>query len=606
MTKYIIGVDLGTTNCTMAYAETAILEAGMPAPEIKQFGIPQLTAAGTQGEDCSLPSFLYFPLEEEKQISSLDWQKDINYCIGLFARERGSEIADRMISSAKSWLCHDGIDRRVSILPVHSEDEKMSPVAVIKAILVHLKEAWNYKMTEFPFEEQQVLITVPASFDPSARQLVQEAAEEAGYPQAILLEEPQAAFYAWLYQNDESWRDKLNIGDKVLVVDVGGGTTDFSLIAVKDNDGNLGLERVAVGTHLLLGGDNMDLALAYLMKGKLEEEGHDIDDWQLQQLVYACRSAKEKLLGEKPPKEADITIQGRGSSLIGGSITTKLSKDDAFKILVEGFIPLTGPKERSITEKHSGLQQVGLPYAQDPRISCQLAKFLSMTGEQDSKSMKDFEQPTAILFNGGTLKASAFQDRLVKLLNSWSEEQDKPAIEVLADSSLDYAVSRGAVYYGLARQGKGVRIKSGTNHSYFVGIAGAAPAVPGVPPPMVALCVAPLGMEEGSEASLPNQEFALTLGENASFRFFSRAVPKLSGGDEPVVGSLVRQWQTELTELHPIETALDKKDDDGKTICVTLESKVTELGILELWCVAKDQRKWKLEFDIRENVRAGS
>lgn len=602
MTKYIIGIDLGTTNCTMAYAP---IEEQEKISTIEQFLIPQITAAGIQGEEPSLPSFIYFPLQEELEakIASVDGDPDRKYCVGVFARDRGAEVPNRLILSAKSWLCFSGIDRRSKILPSASQDDidKVSPLQACSSLLEHMREAWEAKMSDAPWKEQQILITVPASFDPSARQLVQEAAEMAGYPEVILLEEPQAAFYAWLHTHSDTWRTELTVGDVILVVDIGGGTTDFSLISVADEHGNLTLQRQAVGSHLLLGGDNIDLSLAYLAKGKLEEQGHTIDEWQFQALIHACRKSKEKIMSADAPHHVDVNIMGRGSRLVGGSLKAKISREEAHALIVDGFMPLTTPLERSPTERRAGIQQIGLPYAQDARISCQLAKFLSMTGEDDKNSdnMEHFVLPSAVLFNGGTMKAAPLCERLVELLNQWGTSLDKEAIKVLPNPDLDYAVSRGAVYYGLARQGKGIRIKSGTSRSYFIGVEDAAPAVPGVAAPLKAICVVPFGLEEGTELELNHQEFALVLGEQATFRFFSHSTRQLADGKEPTVGMAIKSWKQDLTELHPIETRLEKSELDGKTVRVKLKSHVTELGILELWCVASDGRKWKLEFDIR-------
>jgi molecular chaperone DnaK (HSP70) len=602
MTQYIIGIDLGTTNCTMAYTQA---DPDADIPTIEQFSIPQLTAAGVQSEDFSLPSFIYRPLHEELEAkqAGISWDAARKYCVGIFARNRGAELPARMIASAKSWLCCSGIDRRSKILPTISSDdmEKMSPLEACAELLRHLRESWEEKMPDTPWKEQQILITVPASFDPSARQLVQEAAEHAGYPEILLLEEPQAAFYAWLHTHNDSWREKLAVGDSILVVDIGGGTTDFSLISVTDESGNLTLQRQAVGSHLLLGGDNIDLGLAYLAKNKLEEKGHAIDEWQLQALVHACRSAKEKILSTEAPKSVDVTIMGRGSRLIGGALKASISRAEAYSLIVDGFVPLTGPEERSPIERRTGIQQIGLPYAQDARISCQLAKFLSMTGEGNSESMDNFVMPSAILFNGGTMKAAPLQERLVELLNQWAGQLKKSPLKLLPNPDLDFAVSRGAAYYGLARTGKAIRIKSGTSRSYYIGVEDAAPAVPGIAAPLKAVCVVPFGLEEGSELELDQQEFALVLGELATFRFFSHATKQLSDGSEPTVGTTIKNWKQELTELHPIETRLDKSETDGKTVRVKLKSHVTELGVLELWCVAADDRKWKLEFDIRQD-----
>ncbi len=477
MSKYIIGIDLGTTNCTMAYSPATSENAA-----IEQFLIPQITTSGTQSESPSLPSFHYFPMQEElkSKAAGIEWDSARKYCVGIFARDRGAEASSRMISSAKSWLCNTGIDRRTKLLPLNSEDslDKMSPLEACSTLLQHLRESWDNTHPADNFKKQQVLITVPASFDPSARQLVQEAAEMAGYPDIILLEEPQAAFYAWIHSHADTWRKQLSVGDTVLVIDIGGGTTDFSLISVNDEAGNLTLQRQAVGSHLLLGGDNIDLSLAFLAKTKLEEQGHSIDDWQLRALTYACRQAKEKLMGENAPDSADITIMGRSSKLIGGTLKTKITREEAHTLIVDGFMPLTKPQERSPIERRTGIQQIGLPYAQDARISCQLAKFLSMTGEADDGTMDRFIVPTAVLFNGGTMKSSALTNRLVELLNSWANALGKPPVKVLPNADLDYAVSQGAAYYGFSRTGKSIRIKSGSSRSYYIGVEEAAPAIP--------------------------------------------------------------------------------------------------------------------------------
>lgn len=602
--EYIIGIDFGTTNCTMAYAAAHVDSKKLS--EIKQFEIPQVIQAGAQKNHPSLPSFIYYPLPEEltKKLGSVDWNKDQNYSIGTFAKERGGEVPTRLISSAKSWLCHNGIDRREKILPLEfDEDEKkVSPLEACSKILLHLRESWDAVNPNALLKSQQVLITVPASFDPSARQLIQEAAQMAGYPEIVLLEEPQAAFYSWLYANHENWRNQLKVGDTVLVVDIGGGTTDFSLIGVEETNGNLALHRQAVGSHLLLGGDNIDLALAYLAKQKLEDQGHEIDSWQLQALVHQCRKAKELLMGDKPPESIEVTILGRGSKLIANTLKVAITRQEAEQLILNGFIPLVGAQERSSFEKIAGIQQIGLPYVKDPRISSQLAKFLSMTGESNSTEMDRFVVPSAVLFNGGTMKAYALRDRLMSLLNNWSKELTNNPVRELSDADFDFAVSRGAVYYGLARQGHAIRIKSGTSRSYFVGVEEAAPAVPGISPSLRAICIVPFGMEEGEERDLEGQEFVLALGQLASFRFFSHATPYLANGTEPQIGTIVRNWKNELTELHPIETILEKGKDGSKTVKVKLKSKITELGMLELWGVAADGQKWKLEFDVRKGT----
>ncbi|MBA3602542.1 MAG: Hsp70 family protein [Parachlamydiaceae bacterium] len=599
MSNYLIGIDFGTTNCTLAY----VLKDDEKS-DIQQFNIPQLVSPGTQGAEPLLPSFVYFPLPEEltQKVASLPWAPERTYALGRFAQERGAELPLQLISSPKSWLCHEGIDRRVPLLPlgVDSTHTKVSPLEACKEILLHLRESWEHSLNDAPFQDQEIYITVPASFDPSARQLVLEAAELANYPEVILLEEPQAAFYAWLHLSADDWRKGLAVGDHLLVIDIGGGTTDFSLISIDEENGNLQLNRTAVGAHLLLGGDNLDLSLAHLAKAKFEEQDHEIDDWQMQAIVQAARQAKEKLLSAQPPKSCDITIVGRGSRLIANTLKVELTKEEVLSFILDGFFPDVPATEQSKVEKHLGIKQIGLPYAQDPRVTSQLARFLSQMGEGTEGNTERFIVPKAVLFNGGTTKAIAIRERLLAQLNVWAKEFNQLEVKELSNADYDFGVSRGAVYYGMARSGKAIRIKSGISRSYFIGVEDAAPAVPGIETPMRAICVAPFGMEEGSEQTLEGQQFALVLGEQASFRFFSHATEKFEDGSQALMGTVVKRWKQLLTELHSIDARLDKGPEDGKTVQVKLKSKVTELGVLELWCVANDDRKWKLEFDIRK------
>jgi len=583
---HLIGIDLGTTNCTLSYID---LEG--KKEKIERLSIPQMMELNREGEADLLSSFLYYPLEGEVE-------QGTSFLIGQYAKERGGEVPDRLVHSAKSWLSHVSVDRREKILP--PELKAISPVEASTEILSYLKKAWDKKFPEAPFQEQTVMITVPASFDPSARQLVEEAAQAAGYPEIRLIEEPLAAFYAWLHHTGEEWRNQLSVGDKLLVVDVGGGTSDFTLISVDESEGSLELNRIAVGSHLLLGGDNLDMAIAYMAKALFEKEGTQVDEWQMQELVHASRKAKESIFSNQPPEKLSLTVQGRGSSLIGGQITTELDADEVRNAVLEGFFPVLPASEQSAAKSFSGIQTVGLPYAQDPRISCQLSKFLSMTGEQDTGSTEQFVHPTAVLFNGGTFKAAQFRERVVDLLDHWSHQE----VKVLEHQTLDHAVSIGAAYYGLVREGRGIRVKGGTSRSYYIGVEESAPAVPGIPAPMNAVCIVPFGMEEGTEEGLEDREFALVLGETAKFRFFSHNTPALSDGGAPGVGAVVRNWQKELTELHPIETLLEKKEGDSQLIRVKLKSRVTELGVLELLCTANDGREWKLEFDIRQDKKS--
>lgn len=554
MSEYIIAIDLGTTNCTMSY----LLKEG--GSEIHQFAIPQPTNSDSYEDLFSLPSFLYLPFQEEIINEKIFFQTEngVPYTLGTFAKKRGQDVPSRVIHSAKSWLSCSNLNRREDFLPLEGE-AKLSPVSSLSHLLKHLKEEWNEKMEGMKFNDQEILITVPASFDPSARQLILEAASLAGYPDAILLEEPQAAFYAWLNSQGEEWRKELQVGDTVLVVDIGGGTTDFSLILVGDEEGNLILSRQAVGSHLLLGGDNIDLTLAHFAKGKFEAQGKAVDEKQMQALVHSCREAKELFFGENPPEELDITLHGRGSGIIGSKLKCALTLKEVSSLILDGFFPILGRDSLSPLEKRYGIQEVGLPFAQDARVTCQLSRFLSMSVNEEGFIPEKFVTTAAVLFNGGTMKAKVFEKRLEEILNHWREDLGRDPIKILKGTNYDYAVSLGAAYYGLSRHGKGIRIKAGTSRTYFVGVEEARPAVPGIPPSIKAICIAPFGMEEGSEVDLRDQEFALVVGEETQFRFFSKNSHELESGLALNAGSEVKNWQRELLELHPIETILEKK-----------------------------------------------
>ncbi len=545
--SYTIGIDLGTTQSTLAFCDHT-------DRAIHQFEIEQRTHEEMETKKPVLPSFYLLPWEEKMS------------CVGWYARERGAQLPDRVIASAKSWLCHDVIDRRSPFLPLSAAEHKKSPVEVCASFLAHLKACWD-KESKVAFNEQTILVTVPASFDPSACALVQEAAQQAGFPAIRLMEEPLAAFYAWLHAHQETWRTQLKVGDTVLVVDVGGGTTDFSLISVEESNGELTLERKAVGNHLLLGGDNIDLALAHFVQQKLSTE---LDEWQMQSLVHACRNAKEELLGPTAPLQATVTVPGRGSSLIGGALMATLERDELECILSEGFFPSVPLSEQHQLEKRSGLAKMGLPYARDPRITAQLAHFLTQAGGL---------LPSAVLFNGGTMKAVPFQKRILEQLSLWKGG----AVTHLAGADLDYGVSRGAAYYGWSRAHEGIRVKAATCRSYYIGVESATPAIPGARPSLKKIRLVPFGLEEGSAVTLEDQSFSLYLNEPAIFRFFRQNSPA----------------SPDLTELHPIETTLHAQDTAENVVVVKLTAQVTELGVLELWCSAEDGRRWKLEYDTR-------
>jgi len=600
---FSVGIDLGTTHCVLSYAEIG------KDDEFSQqvMAIPQLTSPGAVEDSYQLASFLYQAHEAElaEGSTSLPWIAKPDYLVGEIARNLGSKTPIRLVSSAKSWLCHAGVDCKAPILPAEAPEEvnRVSPFQASIAYLQHLRDAWQYQHPDAPLAQQDLVITVPASFDPAARELTVEAARAVGLGQAILLEEPQAALYSWIEKNGD-WRKQATCGDIILVVDIGGGTTDLSLIAVTEQNGNLELTRVAVGDHILLGGDNMDLALAYTVKAKLEKEGKRIEPWQLQALTHSCRDAKEKIFSNPDIDNIAIVVANRGSSLIGGNLRTELTREEVSRVLVEGFLPKVAVSDRPVSRTRAGLRTTGLPYAQDAGITRHLAAFLAKQ-QNATDDLKDvnlpehatFLHPTAVLFNGGVLKANALAGRLMEVLNSWLVSEQAPEARLLAGADLDLAVARGAAYYGFVRKGKGVRIKGGTAASYYVGIESAMPAVPGLAPEIEALCIAPFGMEEGTLEELPDDEFGLVIGEPVRFRFFASNTRR-----EDKVGTRLDYWtDEELSELAEIEITLPEENRrPGEVVPVHLCAAVTEVGTLELQAVSqKDSGRWKIEFDVR-------
>jgi hypothetical protein len=608
---YIIGIDLGTTNCGFAFLDASTPGDAHDAPPVEMFAIPQLVNPGEVRDENLLPSFLYIagPTDFPAGSVALPWNESPVFVVGQLAQKRGSENAGRLVASAKSWLSYSGVDRTSAILPVAAPDGvgKISPVAASRAYLEHLREAWNAKRPDSPFEEQSIFVTVPASFDAVARELTLHAAEQAGYKNIVLLEEPQAAFYAWIERHPQ-WREQVTVGDLILVVDIGGGTTDFTLIAVTEEGGELRLERSAVGEHILLGGDNMDLALARLVESQLAAKNTKLDSMQLIALWQQCRIAKEKLLEPGTAKTSlkddhPVTVLGRGTGLVGGTIKTKLNRAEMNGVLLDGFFPVVSSHDMPQARRRVGLQEIGLPYAPDAGITRHLAKFLrqqAASGESNAvrRGSSGLACPTHILFNGGVLRAGLVRNRIVEVLNAWLAEEKMPPVKVLSGEDLMNAVSRGAAYYGMARQGRGVRIRGGVPRTYYVGIESAMPAVPGLAAPMKFMTVAPFGMEEGTDMQFPDREFGLIVGEPAEFRFFTSATRKNDPG-----GMMLDEADDELEELSPVEVLLPADGHAGEVVRVTLETVVTETGMLQLWCVARDGRRWKLEFNVRERVQ---
>jgi hypothetical protein len=585
---------------------------GEEESRIEVYSVPQLVNPNEVADRTLLPSFIYIPGEFDfpRGSTALPWEPEPKLVIGELARKRGAESPNRLVASAKSWLSYSGVDRTAPILPWQAPEEvpRLSPVEASSQFLQYLRTVWDSgEVGELALAEQEVLLTVPASFDEEARELTRRAAEQADYQHVTLLEEPQAAFYAWLESQGDGWRHRIKVGDLVLVCDIGGGTTDFSLIMVSEENGELTLKRVAVGDHILLGGDNMDLALAHVLRQRLEASGNRIDTWQLHGLWHQSRMAKEKLFESPKTRSHPITLLGKGTKLIGGTIKTELAREDLDQVLVEGFFPKVASSELPARQRRVGFQELGLPYAADPAITKHLARFLSeqlrnsLEAAAIRRGRSGLACPTHILFNGGVMKAAVLRDRVVEVLNDWLRDEgfDPLGAEQILDApDLEHAVARGAAYYGKARRGRGVRIRSGASRTYYIGIESAMPAVPGMEAPLKALCVVPFGMEEGTEATIPGREFGLVVGEPAEFRFLSSSVRK-----QDRVGSLLEDWGADIEELSPLEVTLKMDGQQGTVVPVRFETRVTELGTLEVWCVSRDgTNRWKLELNIREKT----
>ena len=619
--RYAVGIDLGTTHTALAYALIPD-DPSIPTSKVDVLGVPQLVAQGTVEARELLASFFYVAHESDGP-QALPWDETRTYVVGEHARGRGIDAPSRVITSAKSWLCHPTVDRRGAILPAGAplDVERISPVEASWRYLEHLVEAWDHVVAkgdpDLALPKQSVVLTVPASFDAAARELTTEAAFAAGLEDLTLLEEPQAAFYAWLASRGEEWRKEVKVGDAVLVVDVGGGTTDFSVIAAIEKDGELALERVAVGDHILLGGDNMDLLLAHIVEQKMVSDAEaagrtlELDRWQRVSLQHAARAAKERLLGDAKAKTAPIAIAGKGSKLVGSTLRTDVTREEVTRAIVDGFFPIVDAAARPETRARAALTTIGLPYAQDAAVTKHLAALLARHADAlerssapsaggANKGAPTMLRPTRILFNGGVMKSGVLRERILACLGGWLESVGAPPPAVLMAADLDLAVARGGAAYALARHGRGVRIRGGTGRAYYVGIEGAVPAIPGMEPPVTALCVAPFGMEEGTAADVPGPELGVVVGEKVRFRFFGSSVRRKDG-----VGTALDRWKgDELDELAPIEVDLPAEGrSEGDVVPVLLRSTITEVGTLLLEAVPLTPKianeRWKVELSVR-------
>ncbi|MCS6851844.1 MAG: hsp70 family protein [Gemmataceae bacterium] len=598
MPRYLIGIDLGTTNSALAYIDLhRPPEAGRSG--IETFPVLQLVAPAEVGTRPLLPSFLYLPgaYDLPAGATALPWDPARRYAVGEFARQHGAKVPGRLVTSAKSWLCHAGVDRSAPLLPwsAPADVPRISPVEASARYLRHLVESWNYAHPGDRLEEQPVVLTVPASFDDVARNLTVEAARQAGIERLTLLEEPQAAFYCWLATHPPAELQALKPGARCLVVDVGGGTSDFGLIQAVEREGDLGFVRQAVGDHLLLGGDNMDLALAKFVETKLPGAGR-LDAVQYGLLTQACRSAKETLLAAEPSASLTVTVVGRGRQVVGGTQHATLTGAEVRQLLFDGFFPLVPREAEPIRGPRTGLHEMGLPYVADPAISRHLALFLRRHLGSDGPP------PDAVLFNGGVFQAAALRARLLEVVHHWYDTGQRPWRPlVLTNPSLDLAVAWGAAYFGWLRHSGGRRIGGGLARSYYiaVGAQGPPPAAPAADgqTPLAVLCVLPQHLEEGQELTIDQPELELTLGQPVAFPLYTSTVR----GDDRA-GDLLTVAPDQLRRLPPLHTVLRGGKRSGtKHVPVTLAARCTDIGTLELWCVAKEgQNRWRLEFNVRD------
>lgn len=612
--RYIVGIDLGTTNTALAYVDRT--GADRDSRIIRFFSIPQLVGPGSMGRPSILPSFLYLPgpYELPPESTALPWDPGRSYVVGEFAREQGALVPGRLVASAKSWLCHAGVDRTADILPwgAGSDVPKVSPVEASSRYLRHLREAWNAEMARgregFRLEEQLVLLTVPASFDEVARELTVKAARDAGLNRIILVEEPLAAFYAWLSRHEENWREGMRDGQLILVCDVGGGTTDFTVVAVRQGESGLRFDRLAVGDHLMLGGDNMDLSLARHLESELVGQPGKLESRRWHQLWHQCRKAKELLLGgiapdgaAGAPDEAEITLVGLGRKLIGDTLKTRLTGDVVRRLILEGFFPRVSLDDIPTTARRRGLTEWGLPYAQEPAVTKHLAGFWHrFRGLLAQETGRKEPYPDFVLFNGGALSPTLLRQRLREVLGGWFREvagKDFKPVE-LENPRPDLAVAVGAAYYGLVRLGEGVRVGAGSPRSFYVQVAAGEGGEPRVAE-RNAVCLVPRGTEEGYEAGLEEPAFVVLTNRPVSFQLFSSSTRL---GDR--LGDLVALAEDEISLLPPIRTVLRYgKKGSAQPLPVALSVRLTEVGTLELWCTSRQSpHRWQLQFDVRQGV----
>jgi molecular chaperone DnaK (HSP70) len=615
--RYIIGIDLGTTNSVVAYLDK------QEASAIQVFQVPQLVAEGEVRAMPTLPSFLYFPTEHDLSAGSmkLPWEERPESVAGVLAREQGALVPGREVSSAKSWLCHDAVDRRAKLLPWGAEppEPMVSPVEASARYLAHLRNAWNHSATasggaETQFENQEIVLTVPASFDEEARELTVEAAHQAGLGKLTLLEEPLAAFYAWIAAHQDALSvapaprragrrprssasgPGLQDADLVLICDVGGGTSDFSLIRVRFVNQQVQFERIAIGEHLLLGGDNLDLALARHVEEKLHAPKLSLR--QRHALRRTCCAAKEQLLSDLELERIPISVLGSGRAVVGGTLTSDLTRDEVVQVLTTGFLPRTAPDDLPAHDRRVGLRELGLPYANEPAITKHLAAFL--VGARHGASLSEGEgtpvsmvRPDAVLFNGGFFAPAITREKIIEAVAGWFSGSGAWRPRILSNQAPESAVAIGAAYYGRVRRGGGLRIRAGSARTYYIGVQsqGAQDRAP------QAVCVLPSGIEEGTTLPLENREFAVLTNRPVSFTLYSSTTRHDEHGEVAVLD------EAQIHRHAPLVTLLRfGKKSRQIELGVRLTASFTEVGTLELWCESlKTQHRWRLQFELRGN-----
>jgi molecular chaperone DnaK (HSP70) len=604
--RYLIGIDLGTTNSVVAYIDThEVTDAGS---SVHVFAVPQLVAHGEVRTLSALPSFLYFPTEDELSSGAVSatWDEDPPMVTGVHAREQGALIPGRQVSSAKSWLSYPGVNRRARILPAQAEPPlpMISPVDASARYLMHLRDAWNGALgseAETRFEHQEIVLTVPASFDEEARELTVEAARMAGFSKLTLLEEPLAAFYAWIEANrharagapSERNSENLRADELILICDIGGGTSDFSLVRAHLVDGELEFERTAIGEHLLLGGDNLDFALARCVEKKLRDVTLTLR--QRYALRRACCAAKERLLSNASLERVPVTVLGSGQAVIGQALSVELRREEVLQILTTGFLPITAPDEMPARGRATGLRELGLPYANDPAITRHLAAFLTQAAVAMNRASagQAMARPDAVLFNGGFCVPEVTRARIVDAISVWfSEGQSGWRPKLLNNEAVESAVARGAAYYGRVRRGTGSRIKVGGARTYYIGL----PSSDGNPEDGVqGICVLPAGMEEGTTLPLLNREFSVLANRPVSFTLYSSRARHDAHGEIAVLDEANVHRHAPLVSL----LRYGKKMRE-LYLTVHLRASFTEVGTLELWCESRDTaHRWRLQFELR-------